>query len=261
MFGANVIDGKIVNDLPRTEVDVTKSWAEPESLPLNSSVTVQLSAVSGTPAAPYALTGVVTEQTISASTTPTAWYFKWEDLPKYDETGNIIKFTVTETGITIAGEDKTEDLAEYQMEADKENTDYKFFLKNKIPPTSIRGVKNWIPEDLPEDTSVELTLKATVPNETAGEAPVDVTIAVLPQGAYVVFVEEKTTPSEGEKKGVLDYTDLPIGKYQLVETEAPAGYAILVGEIKFEITGDGVVPDNSSHNDFVSFDRNSALSE
>ena len=147
----------------KVPVEVTKNWAKPGDLPANSSVTVKLSAtVDGES---YALPGVTTEQVLSGTTDP-QWYYKWENLPKYDDNENLITYTVTETGITIAGTPVAEaDLASYMIKADAQNTNYSFYLKNQIPTLTREALKRWSQDGhqkkLPENTSVKLKIKAT----------------------------------------------------------------------------------------------------
>ena len=148
----------------KVPVEVTKSWAKPDDLPENSSITVELSAtVEGKP---YVLTGVTTTQTLSATTAP-AWYYKWENLPKYDDAEKLITYSVTETGITIAGNEiPAEELDSYKIAADETNTDYHFYLKNQIPTLTKTALKSWSQNTLPENTSVTLKITATTQTQT-----------------------------------------------------------------------------------------------
>ncbi len=163
------VQGTITNDIPKTYVDVTKTWADPDNLPDDTSITVELSATAN--GTPYTLTGVTTTQTITKDSKnedeTVSWYYKWSDLPVYDDAGHIITYNVTETGITIKGNAVAEeDLAAYRDTPEPSNTDTSFFLKNKIPPLEKKALKEWSQNKLPANASVKLKISAVTATYT-----------------------------------------------------------------------------------------------
>ena len=163
------VQGTITNDIPKTYVDVTKTWADPDNLPDDTSITVELSATAN--GTPYTLTGVTTTQTITKDSKnedeTVSWYYKWSDLPVYDDAGHIITYNVTETGITIKGNAVAEeDLAAYRDTPETSNTDTSFFLKNKIPPLEKKALKEWSQNKLPANASVKLKISAVTATYT-----------------------------------------------------------------------------------------------
>ena len=163
------VQGTITNDIPKTYVDVTKTWADPDNLPDDTSITVELSATAN--GTPYTLTGVTTTQTITKDSKnedkTVSWYYKWSDLPVYDDAGHIITYNVTETGITIKGNAVAEeDLAAYRDTPETLNTDTSFFLKNKIPPLEKKALKEWSQNKLPANASVKLKISAVTATYT-----------------------------------------------------------------------------------------------
>ena len=182
--GNNVVDAGIAtvtNNYPVTSVTVDKTWLNGStninSTIQNAYVTVELRAdgnavtvdASGAAIAPVTLDGYTdTVETV-------AWTYTWTNLPKYDSTGAEISYTVVETsakvetnvgtGTDLAPTDATGSMA----------TGFK--LTNTLPKTNIKAKKNW-PENqtVPANTTVELTLKGTVPGEGENAEPVAHTI-------------------------------------------------------------------------------------
>ena len=94
----------ITNEIPRISVSVTKSWTPswPEEV---ASVTVGLYRMSGAMIEPVAVTdanSVAVTRTLekpATATDPVTGIF--ENLPKYDENGNLITYSVQETAVTL----------------------------------------------------------------------------------------------------------------------------------------------------------------
>lgn len=171
------------------------------------------------------------------------WEYTWNYLPKLKAVGGNAEYTAEEIGVYASAADVTDDPA-----ANPKNllTDFKVTTSQSEDKSRTTITNELFEVHVLKVDKTDLTKKLggakfVLKKENAG--------------AYAEYVGEKTTPADGDKKGVLDYTDLPVGKYELLETHAPDGYSTLSRSIKFEIKNDGaVVPDESNDSNVVIFD-------
>lgn len=347
-----IATAEIKNTVGAKTYKVKKNWGEADP-PEGAVITIELKGtITGDAPADLAGLGVdpVTVtlnggQTGGHDTVEKPWEYEWTSLPKYDNAGNEITYSAEEKTYIING--TAINLTYVPPVTDSQTEENTTIFTNLIPTVTITATKEWEAEPLPEGTVVEVTVKGTIPGESAGTTE-DVTEAVfrergdrptkeIPGNASVSWedlpkyiegkaitytVEETKVTISGEVKwdksaadagenpyqiqvvsngntttfknklseihllkvdqtnrdnplkgavfelrrnhqlfgkakttaddGTIDFTKLPIGEYELAETSAPPGYAILVNSIKFEINAQGmIVPDESNFGEGV----------
>ena len=205
-FSPTAKSGTYTNNIPKVNVDVTKRWTNPSTPPTGTEVTVVLSAAAD--GSPYTLTAVATEQTISATTTPTAWYYQWTDLPKYDDAGHLITYTVAETAVEYGDVtyNSESDIALEEMFqiTTVQPTDGHATITNQLKQTQITVLKESADEPHQALPGAEFTLERKGSNDI-----------YTPYGA----------PQTSGSDGMMTFSNLPDGDYRLMETGIPAGYA------------------------------------
>ena len=179
----------------------------------------------------------------------TAWEYEWTNLPEFDNAGNAITYSASETSYKIDG--KPIDIDEGDMvPSPSSDATYQLIVVNKLPTTDISAKKNW-PADqttLPEGTTVKLTIAATV---EGGGAPSGVTIEptdVTLDGVVDTPGEDSDNPKPVYETTPWQYTweDLPQfdkdGKkitYTVTETEYKIGETTLDNAVADETASEG----------------------
>jgi len=208
-FNPTVENGIHTNNIPRVDVDVTKRWTNPATPPIDTEVTVMLSATANN--APYTLPGIKAEiklngDTSKADDTETAWYYHWTDLPRYDDAGHLVIYTVAETAVTYEG-------VTYNSTSDIPLSD--LFQITMIQPTDGHAT---ITNELKQTTIHVLKRNAETRVALAGAV---FTLDRKINGVYSVYGDPQTSGDNG----MLAFDNLPDGDYRLEETGIPAGYA------------------------------------
>ena len=197
--GKDVTGTKVINNIATKEVEIDKKWIDAGGSDItetiqNAEITVVLKNgdtvvtvdASGTAIAPVTLNG---------SETPTKWYYKWTNLPKYDSEGKEITYSVSETAAKVETnkEGGGTSVIEGAVEATAD-TEGKLHLTNTLPKTEVKAAKEWQDENgtpmaggaYPEGAKVTFgvfagngtTPVATVElNGTKGTAPAEDTAA------------------------------------------------------------------------------------
>ena len=242
-FNPAVENGLYTNNIPRVVVDVTKHWADPSTLPAGTEVTVALSATADDGTA-YALPeDIKTEiklngDTSEADDTETAWYYQWVDLPKYDDAGHLLTYTVAETAVIYEG-------VTYTAESGIKLSD--MFEVTTTQPTAAND----------NHASIENRLYETDIHVLKRDAETKV---ALPGAIFTLVRMEGTTPSTtwpsrsetSDADGKLSFQSIPAGDYRLEETVIPGGYArtssgkyiyftVKAGLVTWDDTGDEAI--------------------
>ena len=172
------------------------------------------------------------------------WKYDWEALPKICPVdGKPYKYTVQEIGVYKKESDITENpstnpnnlVSDFVVTVVENATTLTSTITNKLLEVHL------------------LKVDKENPNITLGGAKF--TLKKEEKGTYQAYPKDdetkntKITPDSGTDKGKVSFSDLPVGKYELVEVEAPAGYAKLIGSIKFEIEADGTLKSDPNNND------------
>lgn len=224
------------NYLPDITIDVEKKWPDGQTVPEGTSVTIAITAkvsdnqggftedptgVTINPAS-VTLDGITENDSVETI----AWKYSWTDLPKYDNRGKLIKYTVEETAYTINSEDAVDELPS-GVRTETE-TGYLFTFNNDIPDTSVKVVKNWLPagQTVPEGTEVIFEIVAKVSGTTDDPTGVTITpISVTLDGiADNGDNQVETTPWEYEWINLPQYdTKGKLIEYSVKETSYKIG--------------------------------------
>ena len=209
----------LVNTLPKTNIKVKKTWPDgqtsaPEGTEVEFTIHATIPGESGeTPAAPFGVPAVSPDKVTLDGVKDTGdqiyenipWEYEWRDLPKYDNHGTLIEYSVTETGYHIGTEFTA---TQYPQPTSKsENNVTEFTFKNTLPDTERHAVKVWVENEdarkLRPD-SITFTLSATVGTD---ENPV--TIDLKDYGFEDSFIQQTVTADNNGNMHA-DWTGLPV---------------------------------------------------
>ncbi len=146
----------------------------------------------------------------------TEWTYTYKDLPRYDEQGNEIKYTVVETEVNYTkGEEavKNEYYCEKTEEVKNGNTIITL-INNKFGNLTVTKVDSRNEEV--KLSGAEFKLEKVIKNEETGEF-------VVPEENSEDYVSYVGTTAED---GTLRFENLKYGYYKLTETKAPEDYRI-----------------------------------
>ena len=211
-FSPTAKSGTYTNNIPKVNVDVTKSWTNPSTPPTGTEVTVTLSATAdGTAhALPQGAKSTIklNGDLSKDDDRTTAWYYQWTDLPKYDDAGHLITYTVAETAVEYGDVtyNSESDIALEEMFqiTTVQPTDGHATITNQLKQTQITVLKVSADEPHPTLPGAEFTLERKGSNDI-----------------YTPYGTAQTSGSDG----LMTFSNLPDGDYRLMETGIPAGYA------------------------------------
>lgn len=169
---------RVTNTVQTVSRKAKKNWTDGQTPPTGTIVELTLkgtvpSAVDGEPAAEINYTKLGISKTAAEldggtgakdDTAAKPWEYEWTGLPKYDQDGNEITYTVTETAYKIDGTDQTKGQAD-----ETPTSGYDFSFTNTLPTTDIHATKAWIDDNDTEGlrpATITFTLKAELDGET-----------------------------------------------------------------------------------------------
>ena len=206
----------LTNTLPTTTIDVEKKWPTGQTgLPDGTTVTFEISATvpgaqENQTQAPNGVTISPDSVTLDGITDSNpgeteAWKFTWANLPKYDNNGKLITYTVTETAYQINNVDA---VSTPLPEGDRKLTanGYKFTFTNDLPKTERHAEKVWVDDNDKEKLrltdSITFILKATY-DDAGTEIPVNLS-------DYGITAEQTITPNDNGVWSTADWDNLPV---------------------------------------------------
>ena len=211
------------NELPKTERHVLKVWEDNNNAKnlRPGSITFTLSATykdnNGEDVAlEYSNYGITPDQliTMTNNTWPTA---NWTELPVYTKDGKLITYDVSESPITY----------------------YKLTDKSELDANQTWTITN---------TLNEVSIKIIKDDADGGKQLSGATFELRRKvgSDYEPVTDESVTVVNGEGKFTVDsngevtLTGITDGDYQIVESEAPAGYLMYTGEINFTVANGNI---------------------
>ena len=252
-------DFSFTNDLPTVDISATKQWkdkdgnvldgTEGKEYPANAKVTFTLLADDTVTSHAVEVNGVDetkdpdTQQAITPATTDyegADWTAYFTGLPKYTNDGELINYTVKETGtwpgFAIEGDDT---VSSGGTIINKQLTyNLKIVKVAKGTTTGLTGAKFQLTRKLDGEGSFT-RFEHDQFDEVAGE-----------NGAPA----KKNGPFEVTSTDGIRLTGLLPGKYQIQETKAPDGYIITLSTFEFEIKADGTIePTNGDGTTLVQY--------
>ena len=167
-----IATAEIKNTVGAKTYKVKKNWGEADP-PEGAVITIELKGtITGDAPADLAGLGVdpVTVtlnggQTGGHDTVEKPWEYEWTSLPKYDNAGNEITYSAEEKTYIING--TAINLTYVPPVTDSQTEENTTIFTNLIPTVTITATKEWEAEPLPEGTVVEVTVKGTIPGESA----------------------------------------------------------------------------------------------
>ena len=194
-YGPNFDTAPFANKLEKVSIGGTKVWSDADNQDgiRPNKVTVRLVA-----------NDVATDNTVEVSAA-TNWNFTFADLPKYDDEGKEIRYSVAEDNVTGYSAAVTGSMGEG------------FTITNNHKPetTSINAEKTWVDD-----------------NNKANKRPTSVTFQLKADGENYLAAKTVTADDNGEWK--TSWTELPKYKngreivYTVVEINQPEDYAAAV---------------------------------
>lgn len=223
------------NELQPVSYSVEKNWANGKNPPEGSVIVVELQGtVRPNPQGETAvvdLASVGVSQKIQVTlnggaqdgddTTAKPWKYTWSNLPPRDKDGNEITYSVKEISYTIGGH--TVNLKDFAPTEDTASTEATTILTNQIPAFSMEIIK--IDAGSAATLSgAEFTIQAIQPTSSVSD-PTTVGDAA------------PSVPQTTGQDGRVRFNDIPLGYYEVEETESPVGY-IRTGDGKFYVRVD-----------------------
>ncbi len=153
--------------------------------------------------------------------TETPWKYTWPELPPYDKDGNEITYSVKETSYTIGGH--TVSLKDFAPETETSSDDKTTYITNQIPSFSFDILK------------IDADNAATLPGAKFTIQAIKPTSDVSDPTA--IGDPSPSVPETTGTNGKVSFNDIPLGYYEVAETQSPTGY-ILSGDGKFYIRVD-----------------------
>ena len=180
------------------EIVITLRGTIPAVDPTTDPTTVDLNALGVTKT-----TATVNGGLTGGDDTTTAWEYEWTGLPKYDNAGNEITYSATETSYKIGTE--IIDINDTMTPTYTSDATYQRIVTNKIPTTSIKAKKNWANGATPPaNTTVTLEITATVPNGS-GETTTPAGVTISPASVTL----DGTTDSTETTVWEYEWANLP----------------------------------------------------
>lgn len=217
--GTTAYAAQLVNTLEPYAIKVVKRWSEPEgaSTAMRQPVTVTLTS---------SLPGFAPQtKTLRPNTTP-AWTDTFQGLRKYDDAGNLVTYTLTESDIPgYQPQEKTIEFTVYAAESEHEVT-----FTNALNTRNIRVEKVWLGDQnnlhQMRPDSIELTLVRKPANDDTALAEAVGSITLPHNGNwYYDFVNL----DEAGAEGVYAYTviETPVDGYDSEVDYAAAGSGLI----------------------------------
>ncbi len=234
------------NELEPVTYSVEKTWGDGIDPPADSVVVVELKAAVTRPVDPQPadadetvyetlpvehLTSLgitqITQVVLNGGaeggddTASDPWKYTWSDLPQYDKYGNEITYSVIELSYIIGGH--TVNLKDFAPTVDT-STPGTTKLTNQIPSFSfdILKISQTTAETLP---GARFVIRQIAPTSEVSDPT-------------VVGNDSSSVPATTDENGRVSFNDIPLGYYEVEETELPLGYIFINNENKFYLRVD-----------------------